>query len=65
MNPKDIQACASQWQRSARSLEPILRAELAACNVPAAILLLEDAYQSAMKQEEDILGKVMPIFGEI
>ena len=49
MTAKDMRGCASQWLRSAKSLELIRQAEIVAADTPRAILLLEDAYQSAMK----------------
>lgn len=49
MDAKDMRACAAQWLRSAQALEPVRQAEIAAGGTAKAILLLEDAYQHAMK----------------
>lgn len=49
MAAEDMRACASQWLRSAKAMEPVRQAELAAGGTARAILLLEDAYLNAMK----------------
>jgi hypothetical protein len=49
MAAKDMRACARQWLRSAQALEPIRHREITAGGTAKAILLLEDAYQCAMK----------------
>lgn len=49
MAAEDMRECAGQWLRSARALEPVRQAELAAGGAANAILLLEDAYLNAMK----------------
>ncbi|MDT8287153.1 MAG: hypothetical protein RQ748_08605 [Elusimicrobiales bacterium] len=49
MTDKDMRACAGQWMRSARAMEPVRQAEIAAGGTAKAILMLEDAYLCAMK----------------
>ncbi|KAF0126455.1 MAG: hypothetical protein FD154_1106 [Elusimicrobia bacterium] len=49
MTAGDMRACAGQWLRSARAMEPLRQAEIASGDTANAILLLEDAYLCAMK----------------